>query len=177
MTHVVRGLLVATAAVLALCSCAGSSQSPTIDEDIAVVDIAELPDIDETRARMTELIERAGSEVSLLVPDAAPWEWRGEVTTAPCTQAATGSKGSAAYLPRFVSQSRLTDAQWQQVLPVVQSLADSAGLTRMSPPQGDGASRDVRFTSEDGRELVFLSRATTVLSATIVCRRHSTGEG
>jgi hypothetical protein len=172
MTRIARGVIASILVLAALGACSSSPKSPIINEDASVIDIADLPDIDETRTQMVELIDRARVGVTRVVPSTDPWEWRGEEANAPCTQEATGRKGGALYLQRLVSASELTDAEWNAVLPVVRDIAASAGLTKSSSPLGDAASRDVRFVSDDGRELVFLSRATTVLSGTIVCRRH-----
>lgn len=177
MISILRRAAVLAFSVLTLSGCGSSADSPIANEDIAVVDITELPNIDETRAQMTSLIERAGSEVERAVPNTGPWEWRGDETGAPCTQESTGHQGTALYLRRLVSESGLTDDEWGAVLPIVRGIAAESGLTRASSPKGDHGSRDVRFTSNDGRELAFISRATTLFSGKITCRRYGGAPG
>jgi hypothetical protein len=49
-------------------------ESPIINEDVPVMDIAQLPDIEQATAEMLNLIERVRTEVTQLVPAAEPWE-------------------------------------------------------------------------------------------------------
>ncbi|MCK0176265.1 MULTISPECIES: LppA family lipoprotein [Mycobacteriaceae] len=160
--------------VLVTAGCGGSGDdydSPIVNEDVPVADIADLPDVDQTRAQMLDLIEQVRAEVVRLVPATDPWTWNREESTAGCTQDSTGAKGVAVYFPNLVSEHPFSDAEWAQVYPAVQRLAADAGLTGGSEMQNSTGNHDVRFHSDDGRTLTFGSQAASVISATIACRR------
>ena len=133
------------------------------------MDIADLPDIDETRTQMLALIERVRAEVVRLAPATEPWEWNRDESNAGCVQQGTGRKGTALYLRNLVSAHGLTDAEWDRVFPEVKRIAADHGLTGQWAPHG----HDVRFISDDGRELSFGTAEATVISGTITCRRPS----
>jgi hypothetical protein len=165
-----------TAAVVALLGsgCSGGDgdyDSPIVNEDVPVADIADLPDVDQTKEQMRALIDQVSREVTRLVPATAPWEWNREEMTAPCTQDSTGRTGVAVYFPILGSGHPLTDAEWTLVYPAVQRVAADAGLTGGSEMQNSSGNHDVRFHSDDGRTLTFGSQAATAITATIACRR------
>jgi hypothetical protein len=53
-------------------------ESPIINEDVPVMDIAQLRDIEQPTAEMLNLIKRVRTEATQLVPAAEPWEWSGD---------------------------------------------------------------------------------------------------
>lgn len=164
---------------LLVAGCAGGGaddyDSPIVNEDVPVADIADLPDVEQTKQQMRGLIEQVSREVAALVPATAPWEWSRDESTAPCTQDKTGSKGVAVYFPILGSAHALTDAEWALVFPAVQRLAVDAGLTADSAMQDGSGNHDVRFHSDDGRTLTFGSQKTTLVTGTIACRRPAGG--
>lgn len=165
-------------AVLVATGCGGDDggyDSPLLNEDVPVVDIADLPDIEQTRAQMLELIERVRAEVTRLVPESEPWREAYEARTTGCRQQATWRKGVTAYLPILTSSISLTDEQWHLVYPAVQRLAAEAGLTEVSASADSSRNRDFRFHSNDGRTLVFGAKEATMLSGSITCRRPAEG--
>ena len=157
-----------------ICGCTSDkTESPIINEDIPVTNIADLPDIEQTRTQLLELIERVRAEVVRVVPDTEPWEWRRDEARFGCVQEATGSEGSSLHLRNLVSDRPLTDDEWNRVFPAVERIAVEAGLTNYSAPQNSSGNHDVRFTSDDGRELVFGTREATLISGSAACRRRS----
>ncbi|MDH6195284.1 hypothetical protein M2272_001924 [Mycobacterium frederiksbergense] len=167
-----------TAVLLMVCGCdtggGGQYDSPIINEDIPVADIADLPDIELTRTQMLELIEHVRAEVSRLIPSSEPWEWVYEESRSGCTQQATGRKGVALHFAKLHSSISLTDAQWDLVLPAVQRLAAAAGLTGLATMANSSGNHDIRLTSDDGRTLVFGSAEASLITADIACRRSVT---
>jgi hypothetical protein len=169
-------VLAAGAILTAGCDSGGSgntgsedkSDSPIINEDIPKMDIANLPDIDATRAQMLDLIERVRTEVTRLVPASAPWQWRREEMRDGCDR--NGRQGVTLYFANLTSPHSFTDEEWNVALPAVQKLATDAGLTSSSAMQNSAQAHDVRFNSDDGRELRFGSIEASVITATIACR-------
>ncbi|MCG5432960.1 LppA family lipoprotein [Mycobacterium sp. MYCO198283] len=155
--------------VLTACN-VGDDRSPIINEEVPVVDIAELPDADVAARQLTELIERARDEIVRLVPATAPWRWNREESRFGCVQKSTGREGVTVYLRKMISAHGLTDAEWELVFPVVARLAADAGLPNYVSPQHSSGNYDVRFTSDDGREFMFGSLEATVLTGTVACR-------
>lgn len=151
----------------------GRYDSPILNEDVPVVDIAKLPDIEQTRVQMLDLIERVHAEVSRLVPASEPWEWTYDESRGGCTQQGTGRKGVRLYLRKLRSRISFTDEQWALVFPVVQRLAGEAGLTSNSAMGNASGNHDVRFNSKDGRTLVFGSREASLITGSIACRRDA----
>ena len=142
--------------------------SPIINEDVPRMDIADLPDIDATHAQMLDLIERVRAEVSRLVPASAPWEWRREESQDGCER--NGRKGVTLYFAKLTSSHSFTDQEWNIALPAVQKLAAEAGLTGGAAMQESSGAHDMRFTSDDGRELVFGSIEASLITGSIACR-------
>ena len=138
-----------------------------------MADIADLPDIDQTRAQMLELIERVRAEVSRLVPASAPWQWHREESTSGCVQQGTGRKGVTLYFAKLYSPLSFTDEQWELAFPAVQRLAAEAGLTSNAAMGNSSGNHDVRFSSDDGRTLVFGSAEASLITGTIACRRSA----
>jgi hypothetical protein len=174
--------LAAGAIVLAGCDSGGGGKtasddktdSPIINEDVPKMDIANLPDIDATRAQMLDLIEQTRTEVTRLVPASEPWVWRREEMSGGCEN--NGRQGVTLYFANLTSAHSFTDEEWNIALPAVQKLAADAGLTGGSAMQDSSRAHDVRFTSDDGRELRFGSIEAALITATIACRLPA-GEG
>jgi len=165
------------ATMLMSSSCgSGDRESPILNEDVPAVDIAQLPDIEQTTTEMLDLIERMRAEVTRLVPATEPWEWTRDQQGFSCTQEGTGAKGVTRELRDLVSQHGLTDPEWELVFPAVRQLATDAGLTDIAAPQNRPGSHDVQFNSDDGRTLSFGSREATLFTGRIACRR-SAGAG
>jgi hypothetical protein len=150
------------------------SDSPIINEDVPKMDIADLPDIDATRAQMLDLIERTRTEVERLVPASAPWTWRREEMSGGCER--NGVRGVTLYFANLTSVHSFTDEEWNAAVPAVQKLAADAGLTGSSAMQNSPGAHDVRFTSEDGRELRFGSIEASLITGTIACRVPAEGK-
>ncbi|MCG5432958.1 LppA family lipoprotein [Mycobacterium sp. MYCO198283] len=163
--------------LLAVAGCGGQTSSPIINEEVPVVDIAELPDADVAARQLTELIERARDEIVRLVPATAPWRWDRDEAREWCVQRSTGREGVTVYLRMMSTPKGLTDAEWELVFPVVARLAAEAGLPSYVSPQHSSGNHDVRFTSDDGLELKFGSREATVLTGTVACRRSADAVG
>lgn len=165
----------ATAIVAALLLIGGCAQaaydSPIVNQDGPVIDIATLPDIEQATTETLDLIERIRTEVTRLVPAAAPWKWYRQQSGHSCVQEETGRKGVSRILRSLVSEHSFTDREWELVLPAVRQLADEAGLTGVTAPQNGPGSRDMRFSSDDGRTLMFGSRGASVITGRIACRR------
>lgn len=169
--------LTAVAVLLVLGGCGQPEpESPIVNQEAPAMDIADLPDIEQTTVAMTDLMERIRAEVTRLVPASAPWKWSGEQTGTSCVQESTGQKGVQRYLRDLTSQYAFSDAEWDIVFPVVRQMAGDAGLTDIAVPQDAPRNHDLRFTSEDGRTLMFGSREASVMSGTIGCRARE-GEG
>lgn len=168
-------LLVAlAAATLALTACADDTSTPTLNTEVATVDIANLPTLRETQTELLGLIDRVQAAVSAAVPDTRPWRWNRKWDSSPCA-GDPDNGGVALYFPNLLSQRPLTDAEWEPVFATVKTLAAEIGLTEISMPQNGPDNHEARFDSVDGRELVFATRLTTLISARISCRR-SAGE-
>lgn len=169
--------LTAIAALLVLSGCdQPERESPIVNQESPAMDIAALPDIEQATTEMVELIERIRAEVTRLVPASAPWEWSGEQTGTSCVQESTGQKGVQRYLRDLTSQHAFSDTEWDVVFPVIRQMASDAGMTDIAAPQNAPGNHDLRFTSEDGRTLMFGSREASVMSGTIGCRARE-GEG
>ena len=151
-------------------------ESPIVNQEGPVIDIAQLPDIDKTTAQMNDLIERIRAEVTRLVPASEPWTWSGQESGNSCVQESTGQKGVSLFLRDLESGHAFSDAEWDVVFPAVRQLAADAGLTDIAAPQNAPGNHDMRFSSEDGRTLMFGSREASVISGTIKCRARA-GEG
>ena len=184
-TRVAGRFLAAVVAVAALvlagCDSGGGDSSgsddkydsPIINEDVPKMDIANLPDIDATRAQMLDLIERVRAEVSRLVPASAPWVWRHEEVTDGCER--DGRQGVTLYFAKLTSPHSFTDEEWKVALPAVQKLAAEAGLEGGTAMQESSGAHDMRFTSGDGRELVFGSIEASLITGSIACRLPAGG--
>jgi hypothetical protein len=175
-----RRVAVVLAAVTMLLMLSGCDrpdyESPVVNQEGPVIDIARLPDIDQTTAQMNDLIERIRAEVTRLVPASEPWTWSGDESGTSCVQESTGQKGVRRYLRDLESKHAFSDAEWDIVFPAVRQLATDAGLTDIVAPQNEPGNHDMRFSSGDGRTLMFGSRAASVISGTIGCRARA-GEG
>lgn len=168
--------LAALTALLMASGCgSGDGDSPIINEDASVVDIEQLPDIDATTTQMLDLIEQVRQEVTRLVPATDPWEWTRDQQGFSCVQEKTGSKGVGRDLRNLVSQYAFSDAEWDQVFPAVRELAAQSGLKTVAAPQDSVGNHDARFSSDDGRTLVFGSRKATVVTGKIACRLSGGG--
>jgi hypothetical protein len=171
----VRGRVAAVVlAALFAVGCSGDDggyDSPLLNEDVPVVDIADLPDIEQTKVQMLDLIERVRAEVTRLVPATVPWEWKYDESTGGCTQEETGRKGVSLAFAKLVSTRPFTDAEWDHVFPAVQQLAAEAGLTSNAAMQNSSGNHDVRFSSDDGRTLIFASWKAALITGRIACRR------
>jgi hypothetical protein len=169
--------LAALTALLMVSGCGrGDPESPIINEDVPVIDIAQLPDIEQTTTEMLDLIERVRAEVTRLVPASAPWEWTRDQSGNSCVQESTGHKGVSRDLRNLVSKHSFSDAEWEIVFPAVRQLATDAGLTDIAAPQNQPGNHDMRFSSDDGRTLIFGSRVASLITGKIACRR-SAGPG
>ena len=169
--------LTAVAALLVFSGCdQPKPESSIVNRESPAMDIAALPDIEQTTTDLIDLIERIRAEVTRLVPASAPWEWTGEQTGTSCVQESTGQKGVSEYLRDLVSEHAFSDAEWDIVFPAVRQLATDAGLTDIAAPQNAPGNHDSRFTSVDGRTVMFGSREASVISGTVGCRARE-GEG
>jgi Lipoprotein confined to pathogenic Mycobacterium len=74
------------------------------------------------------------------------------------------------YFAKLTSAHSFADEEWNTALPAVQRLAADAGLTSNTAMQNSTRAHDVRFTSADGRELVFGSIEASLITGTISCR-------
>ncbi|WP_029116221.1 LppA family lipoprotein [Mycobacterium sp. URHB0044] len=168
-----RALAVVLAVLLTVSGCGGTPESTTTSkEDGHVIDIANLPDIEQTRAQMLDLIERVRAEVTRIAPATDPWQWGGSEGNAGCAvDTKDGQKGASRFLRKLASATPLTDAQWDEAFPVVRRLAADEGLKNVSAPQNSSGNHDARFTSDDGLELVFGSRDAALITGAILCRR------
>lgn len=169
-------LLAAGAITAAGCSDAGGEhkpESPITNEDVPAMDIANLPDIEATRTQMLDLIERVRAEVTRLVPASAPWQWRREEMRDGCDR--DGRRGVTLYFANLTSPRSFTDEEWNLALPAVQRLAADAGLTSSSAMQDSSRAHDVRFSSDDGRTLVFGSLEASLITGSIACRLPAEG--
>ncbi len=174
--RVLAAAIAAAALILSGCESGGGDtsgstdkyDSPIINEDVPKMDIANLPDIDTTRAQMLDLIERVRAEATRLVPASAPWEWHREEMTAGCEN--NGRPGVSLYFAKLTSTHKFTEEEWNLALPAVERLAAEAGLTNSSAMQNSTGAHDVRITSDDGRELVFGSIEASLISGSIACR-------
>jgi Lipoprotein confined to pathogenic Mycobacterium len=174
-TRALAALLAVAALVIAGCNGGGGGtsgsdkpDSPITNEDLPAMDIANLPDIEATRTQMLDLIERVRGEVARLVPASAPWEWKREESRAGCER--NGRQGVTLYFASLTSPHSFTDEEWNVALPAVQRMAAEAGLTSNTAMQDSARAHDVRFTSDDGRELLFGSIEASLITGTIVCR-------
>ena len=146
MNLIARVIAAVFAAVVMVCGCSeGTRESPTINEDIPVIDIAELPDLDQTRVQLLDLIERVRAEVVRVVPATDPWVWRRDESSVGCVQKETGHKGATLQLRLLVSERALDDTEWNEVFPAVERLAAKAGLTAVWAPQNSTGNHDVRI--------------------------------
>ena len=163
--------ILALAIVLLVSGCERPDyDSPIVDQGGPVVDIAKLPDIEQTTAQMTDLMERISREVGRLVPASQPWRWHRDQQGFGCTQDSTGHRGVKRYLRNLVSDHGFSDAEWEIVFPVVRDMAFEAGLTEIAAPQNAPGNHDMRFSSDDGRVLMFGSRKASSMAGTIACR-------
>lgn len=166
------------AGLMMLVGCGGPASeiegSTTGNEDSRVIDIANLPDIEQTRTQMLDLIERVRAAVTRIAPATQPWEWTGSEGNAGCAlDTKDGQQGASRFLRKLTSKTPLSEAQWNEAFPVVKDLAAADGLTNVSAPQSSSGNHDARFTSADGLELVFGSREAALITGTILCRRPS----
>lgn len=161
--------------VFVACGCGGSGEydSPILNEDVPVADIADLPDIEQTRAQMLDLIERVRAEVSRLVPGTEPWWWNRDESRSGCAQKGTDQKGVSLGTRNLVSDTALAGAEWDLVYPTVKQLAADAGLTEVAAMANSSSHHDFRFSSDDGRTLVFVSAEASLISGRIACRRSA----
>lgn len=169
---------VAPLAAVVLAACGGGEsgyESPILDQEVPMIDIAQLPDIEQTRAQMVDLVERVRAEVARLVPESAPWTQSYEESRENCAQQGTEQRGTALYLAKWTSQLSMTDAQWSLAFPAVQRLAAEAGLPTVTAMADASRNHDVRFSSDDGRTLVFGSKEASLLTGSIACRRSAGG--
>ncbi|KUI28317.1 hypothetical protein AU196_17140 [Mycobacterium sp. IS-1742] len=168
---------VAPLAVLMVAACGGGSgdESPMASQEVPKIDIAQLPDIEQTRTQMTELVDSVRAEVARLVPESAPWTQSYEESRDNCTQQESGQKGTALYLAKWTSPLSMSDAQWNLVFPAVQRLAADAGLSTVTAMADSSRNHDVRLSSDDGRTLVFGSKEASLLTGSIACRRPAAG--
>ena len=166
-----------TSMLLIVCGCDsgtdGQYDSPILNEDIPVTDIAELPDIEQTRTQMLDLIEQVRVEVTRLVPASEPWRWNRDESRSVCAQKGTGHKGVSLGTRNLISDLAFTDEQWALVFPAVQRLAGEARLTTVTVMADASGNHDVRFSSDDGRTLVFGTAEASVISGRIACRRSA----
>jgi hypothetical protein len=167
-------VIVALAALLLATGCDRPDyESPIVNEGGPVIDIAQLPDIEQTTTEMIDLMERVSREVTRLVPAAEPWEWNRDQQGFSCKQESTGQDGVKRYLRSLTSQHALTEPEWQLVFPAVRQLASDAGLTEIAAPQDKPGNHDMRISSDDGRTLMFGSREATLITGDIACRRSA----
>ncbi|AEV72564.1 hypothetical protein MycrhN_1957 [Mycolicibacterium rhodesiae NBB3] len=171
--HIAVALVALTTLFLAGCD-RPDYESPIVNQDGPVIDIAKLPDIEQTTTEMIDLIERVRLEVVRLVPASEPWEWNREQTGTGCEQ--NGQKGVRRYLRSLESKHSFDDAEWAIVFPAVKRLAAEAGLTDIAAPQNEPGNHDMRFSSDDGRTLMFGSRVASLITGDIACRARE-GEG
>lgn len=122
---------------------------------------------------MLDLIERVRDEVVRLIPESEPWNWAYEESRTGCTQEATGHKGVTLYFAKLHASISLTDEQWNLTLPAVRRLAAEAGLTGVTAMANSTSHHDFRFSSDDGRTLVFGSAEASLITGSIACRRSA----
>lgn len=175
-TGFVKLALGALAIALVVSSCGGERESLNSNESVPVIDIAQLPDIDQATDQMLDLIEQVRAEITRLVPATAPWNWTGEQLGMSCLQEKTDRKGVMRGLRDLVSEHALSDDEWERVYPGVHQLAVEAGLKNVAANQNSSEDHDARFTSDDGRTLVFRSRDATMITANVACRISAAGK-
>jgi Lipoprotein confined to pathogenic Mycobacterium len=164
-----RSLLSTLIAITALAACAEPS-TPTLNTEVSRVDIASLPTVRETQTQMLDLIEKVRIAVSSAVPETSPWRWTDAWDTSTCP-GAPDNGGVVLYFPNLVSQRPLTDTEWATVFVTVKDVAAAAGLTEVAMPQNGPGNHEARLDSTDGRQLVFGTRVTTLITARVSCRR------
>lgn len=168
------GVTVALALMLSATGCDRPDyESPIVNQGGPVIDIAQLPDIEQTTTEMIDLMERVSREVTRLVPAAEPWVWARDQQGFSCKQESTGQEGVKRMLRSLTSQHALTDAEWELVFPAVRQIASEAGLTKIAAPQNQPGNHDMRISSDDGRTLLFGSREAMLISGDIACRRSA----
>ncbi|BBY55280.1 hypothetical protein H7J07_08920 [Mycobacterium koreense] len=140
-----------------------------------MVDAEGLPSITETKAQMLALIDEVQVAVSAVVPATRPWRWKDHWGSGTCLgDKPFGDDGVSLNFPNLVSGYSLSEAQWDLVFPRVRDIAVAAGLTEGWSPNDAAGSHDVRFSSPDGRQLIFVARVATLISARISCRHKGT---
>ncbi len=168
-----RSAAVALAAALVAVSGCAADESPITDQAGPMTDLADLPDIDQTEEQMLELIERVRTEVERVVSGTDPWTWAGSPGNGGCGRSGTVREGVNRYLRNLYSPKALTDAEWERALPGVRRIVGAEGLDRLWTPQSSKGSHEVRFSSSDGRQLIFGTRDTTLISGATGCRRQA----
>ncbi|MGV0838565.1 LppA family lipoprotein, partial [Mycolicibacterium thermoresistibile] len=113
------------------------------------------------------------AEVARLVPESDPWWWNRDETRFGCVQGSTDRKGVSLGTRNLVSDISFTDEQWDLVYPAVQRLAAESGLTEVSAMANSSHNHDVRFSSKDGRTLVFGSKEASLIKGRVACRRSA----
>ena len=128
-------LAVLLAVLLAAACGRPDDESPIINEDVPVIDIAQ-----STRHRADQdpdaRPDRAGATGGhALVPASEPWEWTRDQSLEPLPQEETGRRrGVGRDLRNLVSRHRLHDPEWEVVFPAVRQLAAEAGLNNICRP-------------------------------------------
>lgn len=161
--------------VLAACGDDGGYESPIVNEEAPVMDIASLPDIEQTRNQMVALLERMRAEITRLVPRSPAWIGGDEEMRGNCTYNGSVEPGTRLYLAMWTTSISLTDAEWDLVFPAVQRLAAEAGLTEVEAKVDATYNHDVEIRSNDGRTLRIGSKEATLLTGQIDCRRSAAG--
>ncbi|MGA5462716.1 LppA family lipoprotein [Mycobacterium sp. NPDC050041] len=171
MTKTFLALLL-TVFVAAGCGGGGADgDSPSATAEVPVTALADLPDAEQARLQMVDLIERVRDEVIRLVPESAPWRWNRDENWADCTQEATGQKGLSVSTQNMISDISFDDAQWGLVFPAVQRVVAAEGLTNVSAMVDSSFNHDVRISSDDGRTLRLGSKEASLIKGYVACRR------
>lgn len=152
----------------------GGYDSPILNEDVPVANLTDLPDIEHSRIEMLDLMERVRDEVSRLAPATQPWRWNREESRSGCVQKESGLRGVSLATQNLISDAPLTDDEWAAAFPVVERLTRESGLGTVTVMANASRNHDVRFSSDDGRTLVFGTAEASVIAGRIECRRSAT---
>jgi hypothetical protein len=135
----------------------------------AATSLQSLPTLEDTLTQVTSTIERAGQQISAVVPTMV-FAWHRDPSRAGCSPPYEQSDGQEILLANYLANMPIPEENWKQVYDIATQAANTLGATAVTVFKDAPNDHDVQFSSETGTTFRLASEKLALLSGSTGCR-------